>query len=212
MPTSGGPYEVLYRSTQRLWGAPGKLVTEYVESLQQDVLGQRAIDLGAGEGDNAILLAERGYRVDLVEVSPTAVARISSRIAELPASIRERLRVIHGPVGSPAPRAEFMLVVAYGLLHCFADAEHAAEIARYCVNCVAPGGTLILSTLTDEILPDHAHPELEQCYFPSVAAVRTWFGAFERLREERETLDERHGDGPVHRHSVLRAMYRRSSA
>ena len=44
--------------------------------------GGRAVDLGAGDGRNALFLAERGFAVLAVEAAPTGARRIADRLAE----------------------------------------------------------------------------------------------------------------------------------
>src|SRR5690606_39971361 len=61
-----------YRATGLVWGAgPNRFVVEQTEGLAHG----RALDLAAGEGRNAVWLAERGWRVTAVDFSPVAVER-----------------------------------------------------------------------------------------------------------------------------------------
>src|SRR5690606_9077745 len=61
-----------YRATGLVWGAgPNRFVVEQTEGLAPG----RALDLAAGEGRNAVWLAERGWRVTAVDFSPVAVER-----------------------------------------------------------------------------------------------------------------------------------------
>jgi SAM-dependent methyltransferase len=50
--------------------------------------GARALDLGCGPGRNAILLASRGFQVDAIDLSPTAIAWAGERAAEAEVPVR----------------------------------------------------------------------------------------------------------------------------
>lgn len=58
--------------------APSPLLAEFVESLPSG----RALDVATGAGRNALFLAERGYRVDAVDVSEEALAVARERAAD----------------------------------------------------------------------------------------------------------------------------------
>ena len=59
-----------YRGTELLWTAePNRFVAAELQELPPG----RALDLGTGEGRNAVWLAERGWRVTAVDFSPVAL-------------------------------------------------------------------------------------------------------------------------------------------
>jgi len=72
--TEQAAWDQRYSGPDLVWGAgPNRFVTEEVTALAAG----RAIDLGAGEGRNAIWLAERGWQVTAVDFS-AAFARSES--------------------------------------------------------------------------------------------------------------------------------------
>lgn len=98
----------------------------------------RALDLAAGEGRNAVWLAERGWRVTAVDFSTVAAQR-GRRLAD------ERGVTVSWVVADvrsyPLPVAAFdLVVVAY--LH-LPPADLAAALHR-AVSALAPGGTLLV--------------------------------------------------------------------
>jgi SAM-dependent methyltransferase len=67
-----------YAATAMVWDTtPNQFVVEACRKLPPG----RALDLGAGEGRNAIWLAGRGWTVTAVDFASIAVGRISSRAA-----------------------------------------------------------------------------------------------------------------------------------
>jgi SAM-dependent methyltransferase len=96
---------------------------------------RRALDVACGRGRHALLLAERGYRVDAVDFSLVAVRQLTE------AATTRRLAV-HGLVTDvtawPIPRRRYALVVVVSFLE-------RALIPALC-DAVAPGGALLYET------------------------------------------------------------------
>jgi ubiquinone/menaquinone biosynthesis C-methylase UbiE len=71
-------YDLWYRFGTPPW--VGNARPELVEMVQTgDLLPGRAIDLGCGEGDNAIFLAEHGFQVTAVDFAPQPLPRRGPR-------------------------------------------------------------------------------------------------------------------------------------
>ena len=66
-------YELWYRFGTPPW--VGQARSELVELVESGELPGRAIDLGCGEGDNAIFLAQHGFQVTAVDFSPRSTRR-----------------------------------------------------------------------------------------------------------------------------------------
>src|SRR5215208_437768 len=65
-------WEDHYRRRERVWsGRPNPVLVDVVGSLRPGT----ALDLGCGEGGDAIWLARQGWRVTAVDVSATALDR-----------------------------------------------------------------------------------------------------------------------------------------
>lgn len=75
-------YELFYRipfiPISWIFGSPHK-IEKYTELIESGVIPTgRAIDLGCGEGSNAIYLAKRGFEVTGVDFSSTAIKRATA--------------------------------------------------------------------------------------------------------------------------------------
>ena len=124
-----------YADMEQLWsGHPNSTLVAEV----QDLPGGRALDVGCGEGADAIWLAEHGWDVTALDVSRVALDRAAGQ-AELR---RVTVRWLHaGLVAAALPPASFDLVTAQypALLRTEANvAEHALLAA------VAPNGVLLV--------------------------------------------------------------------
>jgi SAM-dependent methyltransferase len=129
-------YEELYRSADALWsGRPNsQLVAEAA-----DLPPGTALDVGSGEGADAIWLAERGWDVLGVDFATTALARAAAHAAA--AGVTDRTRWLQADVTTWIPEEGFDLVSAQ-FLHLPPDPRRAV-FARLAA-AVNPGGTLLI--------------------------------------------------------------------
>ncbi|MDN5918014.1 MAG: class I SAM-dependent methyltransferase [Pseudonocardia sp.] len=128
-------WDMTYADREQLWsgGPNGALVAE-VAGLPPG----RVLDVGCGEGADAVWLAGRGWDVTALEVSGVALARAAGHARDAGVAVRW---VHAGLVEAELPPASFDLVSAqYPALLRTPDA--AAEQAL--LAAVAPGGVLVL--------------------------------------------------------------------
>lgn len=126
-----------YRSRDRLFSgdANGSLVAE-VAPMRPG----RALDVGCGEGGDAVWLAGCGWRVRAVDISPTALER--GRVAAEGAGVAGRIEWVRADWAvAPPPVGVFDLVSAqyFPLLRASGEAGVRALVAS-----VAPGGVLLV--------------------------------------------------------------------
>ncbi|MET7680529.1 class I SAM-dependent methyltransferase [Streptomyces sp. NPDC005423] len=124
-----------YTDRQQLWsGRPNGALVAEVAGLRPG----RALDVGCGEGADAVWLARGGWDVTAVEVSGVALDRAAGHARDAGTTVRW----VHAALTEAAlPQASFDLVSAqYPALLRTPDA--AAE--RALLAAVAPGGVLLL--------------------------------------------------------------------
>jgi SAM-dependent methyltransferase len=125
-----------YRGSELVWKAePNRFVEEELADLKPT---GRAVDAAAGEGRNAIWLAEQGWEVDAVDFSAVALEKAERLAAERGV----RLRTVRADLTVWAPpEGEYDLsLIAY--LHLpWAQMTHVLSQAA---NGVRKGGTLLL--------------------------------------------------------------------
>lgn len=140
-------WERRYEGEQVWSGNPnGSLVAEFGEELGE---GRRALDVGAGEGGDAIWLAEQGWHVTAADLSANALARAAAE-AERRGLALATLQVdanaldafgVERSGGADAPGIGFDLVTAhYSSIPCAGDGRGIANL----VDAVAPGGSLLV--------------------------------------------------------------------
>ncbi len=136
-----------YRTKARLWsGNPNPQLVREAGGLHPG----KALELGCGEGADAIWLAQRGWAVTAVDVSAVALERAHSH--ELAELARESVHASNGEIGSRItwqladltqwqPEASYDLVTSQFL--------HSQELdwripLRTAAAAVKPGGTLLV--------------------------------------------------------------------
>ncbi len=100
----------------------------------------RIIDLGCGQGTQALALARRGYEVTGVDASAELLARFERDLAAEPAEVRARVRVERGLIEDWAERSGVSraeAVLCHGVLMYAADPD---PLLRAVAGLTAPGG------------------------------------------------------------------------
>jgi SAM-dependent methyltransferase len=130
-------WEEHYSAKPRVWsGRVNARLAEVVPRLS----GVRALDLGCGEGADAIWLAENGWEVVAVDVSTTALAR-AAEDAEARGAL-SRIDFQAHDLERTFPEGSYDLVSAQ-FFHTPLEMDRTAVLRR-AVAAVAPGGTLLI--------------------------------------------------------------------
>ncbi|WP_433374056.1 methyltransferase domain-containing protein [Streptosporangium sp. CA-115845] len=132
-------WEQRYRSRDAVWsGRPNPpLVAETV-----DLPPGTALDVGCGEGADALWLAERGWRVTAVDFSTVALRRGADRADTLGAEVAGRLDWVHADLTAWTPEPDSFDLVTAHFMH-LPGPQREALFARLAAS-VAPGGTLLI--------------------------------------------------------------------
>jgi len=196
-----GPYDQLYRASPRLWSdAPGRMVERAARLLSAG----RALDLGCGDGRNALWLEQRGWAVDGVDVSRAAVAGAARRFAAAGHKGRGCLRVADAATAH-FESSQYDLVLVYGLYHCLSD-ERLRQVHANATRALRSGGLLAFSALDDRqpVPPGHTTGRL---WLRSAAELRRLVGELELLTWEEGEIHEEHAPMVgAHRHAVVWAL------
>ncbi|MDT0612529.1 class I SAM-dependent methyltransferase [Streptomyces lancefieldiae] len=130
-------WESRYRDSDRVWsGRPNGLLVREASDLTPGT----ALDLGCGEGADAVWLASRGWRVTGVDISGTALDRAAGHAAE--AGVGDRVAWERHELGRSFPEGSFDLVSAHYLQSPVALDQR--TVLRSAAHAVADGGTLLV--------------------------------------------------------------------
>ncbi|HLV75335.1 MAG TPA: class I SAM-dependent methyltransferase [Vulgatibacteraceae bacterium] len=131
-------WDARYSEHDRVWsGEPNAVLVEEAAGLEPGT----ALDLGCGEGADAVWLARRGWRVTAVDVSGVALER-AARHAEA-AGVGDRIDWQRRDLGTSFPEGTYDLVSA-AFLHSPGEGLPRERILRDAAAAVAPGGVLLV--------------------------------------------------------------------
>jgi SAM-dependent methyltransferase len=126
-----------YASGQLPWdtGQPEPLLVEFVASGA--VTPGPTLEIGAGTGTNAIWMAERGFDVLGVDISPLAVERAHAKIEER--ALRCRFAAWDF-LAAPPPDGPFHFVFDRGCFHVFDEPSERQRFAAQVAAALVRGG------------------------------------------------------------------------
>jgi SAM-dependent methyltransferase len=128
-------WDARYADTELLWSAePNRFVVEQMADLAPG----RALDLAAGEGRNAVWLAENGWAVTAVDFSPVAIDK-GRRLADH-RGVQVDWAVADAVTFQPDEAAFDLTLISY--LHL--PPEELSAVIAGAVAALAPGGVFLL--------------------------------------------------------------------
>jgi SAM-dependent methyltransferase len=151
-------WDARYAESQRIWsGQPNLRLVEQVTGLPPG----RALDVGAGEGADAVWLATQGWEVTALDVSEVALSRVAEHATT--AGVGDRVGTLHHDVMSGAALPGGFDLVSAQYLH--PPVERFAEITGLLGAALRPGGRLLVvghhpDDLATGLRSGHGHPEL----------------------------------------------------
>ena len=132
-------YDLWYRFGTPPWVGPAR--SELVNLVETGVLTPgRAVDLGCGEGDNAIFLAQHGFDVTAVDSAPSALAKARVKASEAEVEVDfivddlTHLRVVTGT---------FDVIVDYGTFDDLSPRNRRSYVEQV-VPLAKPGAKFLL--------------------------------------------------------------------
>jgi SAM-dependent methyltransferase len=158
-----------YRAKQVWSGRPNPHLVSQVSELAPG----RALDVGCGEGGDAIWLADHGWSVTGADVSPVALERAARHAQEAGAAIAERIEWGQSDLFATdaEPFGTFDLVNSQ-YLHMPTDARERA-VSRLAASTVAGGHLLIVAHHPSDLEIPGLRPNLPElfCTAPELAEL-----------------------------------------
>ncbi|MGR4879112.1 SAM-dependent methyltransferase [Streptomyces sp. LARHCF249] len=155
-------WDARYSESDRIWSgrANDVLVREAA-----DLAPGRALDLGCGEGADAVWLARQGWHVTGADISGVALERAARHAEE--AGVGDRVEWQRHDFAESFPAGEFDLVSAC-FLHSYGDFPR-ERILRTAAAAVAPGGVLLIAGHAGG--PSWDPDKLAEIHFPTPEQV-----------------------------------------
>ncbi|MGB8857607.1 MAG: methyltransferase domain-containing protein [Ilumatobacteraceae bacterium] len=167
-----------YRSAPAIWsGNPNP----HLVADAADLTPGAALDIGAGEGADAIWLAEHGWRVTAVDISGVALERARAEADRHGPIVAGRIVWVRADLATWLPPAGEFDLVSIQFMH-LPSAERGPLFQR-CIEAVAPGGTLLIVGHDESDLHTTIRrPALPDLYFHA-EAIATELGAGWKILE-----------------------------
>ncbi|MCV7423741.1 class I SAM-dependent methyltransferase [Mycobacterium yunnanensis] len=181
-------WEAHYEEREHIWSGR---VNAQLPGILAGVTPGRALDLGCGEGGDAVWLAENGWQVTAVDIAETAIGR--AEFAAEARGVRDRITFERHDLSDTFPQGTFDLISAQ-FLHSTVRLER-PQILRTAASAVVPGGLLVVvdhaapPPFSKKVPHDHPFPSPEEVLADLDLATEEW----ERVRVE---VVDRDGTGP----------------
>jgi tellurite methyltransferase len=178
-----------------------RLILARAKTDPDDGRARRALDLGAGEGADAIRLALLGYEVTAVDVSAAATDKISG----FATAVGVGMAVVTADIGEYDPEGQFDVITCNGVLHYIRD--KASIIGRMQAATRAGGLNIVSAWSTYSPVPVchnsvSVYPDDEDGAIKN--AYRSW--DIKLLYFERDKPEASHGGMPSHSHSHIKII------
>ncbi|HEY0003065.1 MAG TPA: class I SAM-dependent methyltransferase [Actinoplanes sp.] len=148
-------WDARYAESDRIWsGNPNVALVAEVAGLTPG----RVLDLGCGEGADAVWLAKQGWQVTAVDISGVALSRAAEHAAEAGVAVDFQQHNLE----QTFPAGEFDLISAQ-FLHFWGEFDR-EKILRKAADAVAPGGLLLIEGHMDHGPFHHGEHEV---HFPT---------------------------------------------
>ena len=181
-------WEQHYGERSRIWSGR---VNVQLAAVVGDLPAGRALDLGCGEGGDAVWLAERGWHVVAVDVSETALSRATDEARAR--GVLDRIDFQQHDLSDSFPDGTFDLASAQ-FLHSTVRLER-PSILRKAARAVAPSGLFVIvdhaapPPFSKKVPHDHPFPSAEEVLAELDLPAAEW----DRVRVE---VVERDGTDP----------------
>jgi SAM-dependent methyltransferase len=209
-------FDEMYRTHDRYWWRepdrhslkpedyPSSLLAQQTLRLLAPHPQGRALDIGAGEGSDAIRLALMGYEVDAVELSTVAAAKIKYFANQTGVKVR----VTVADAQNYTPDGLYDVIICNGVLHYVEDKD--SVISRM-QQATCDGGFNVVSLWSNYTPVPECHEFVPVYGDAEDGVVTSRYKAWpkEFIYFERDKPEAAHSDLPPHRHSHIKFIARK---
>jgi tellurite methyltransferase len=211
-------YDEIYSQSDNVFGEnPEKILTDFAEKIRPK---KKVLDIGAGEGRNALYLAGKGFAVDALEPSAVAARKIAKEIDKKNFEIKI---FDEGFESFNTPQGLYSAVLVFGLIQILRRDEINLLVSK--INSWTEAGGLIFVTAFST--KDSSFNRLKNkwaevgknSFKDSSGNIRTYlepgeildiFNKFQVLfHSEHLGPKHRHGDGGLEQHEMIEFVGRK---
>lgn len=189
--------ERVYRREEYYWGKePNELAKKTLEFVTSDETNLKVIDIGAGEGRDAVFFAEQGFEVYATDISPNGLEK-AERLADEREVDIHILEADANDVEFPEP---IDVVYSTGTLQYIRPNNRQRQFEHFRRN-TTPGGLHVLFAFVD-------HPEIPTPpdwtaneYFYDRSELQEYYAEWNILDAQGITFEDESGGEP-HKHAA----------
>jgi SAM-dependent methyltransferase len=180
---------------------PASLLTQLLLRYAKETQPGRALDLGCGEGADAIRLAKLGWDVEAVELSEVGAEKAARFARE--EGVDMRVHCIDAL--DYVPKGLYNIVICNGVLHYINDK---ARLLDKMASCTTLGGCNVVSLWSDYTPVPEPHRVVPTFPDSETGVVTDFYRSWRRelLYFERAKLEASHADFPAHMHSYIKVI------
>lgn len=166
-------YDSLYASEESLYGS-GKAI-KLVRSLPKYISEGKVLDIGGGEGRNALYLAKRGYEVSVIDISEVGISSLQKVAKQTGLKIGTQVADITKTDFAEEYDAVLMSFVLHHL-----ETDEAIELVKKAQSHTRGAGVHIIATFAGEG-ELYERNELKKCFYPSQKELEELYKGWEIL-------------------------------
>jgi len=170
--------DIYQESDTAVWKTTPHQYTEQAVALHN---GNKALDLGCGEGHDAIYLASNHYQVDAIDISPVALQRMMER-----ADINSRkISPVEQDISTITLQDSYDIIVSYGFLH-FAGKDNYQQYIQHLKDHTHPGGIHAFYTFGD--VGNFHDIGIDEFWFPNQQSLADLYQDWNIIKTEERTI------------------------
>ena len=173
-------------------GKPSRDVVDLADKLPP---GGRVLDLGCGDGRNALFLAERGFDTTAVDISRAGIDKLQAVAADRGVVVQAHVQDMR----EYAFEGPFDLIVSHGCLH-FLERESWGVVLGRVQTSTAAGGYNVISVFTDVVPAPEDLRELMIGLFREGELFGLYSG-WKSLGHGSRIFEDEHPGSPKHEHA-----------
>ena len=198
--------EAVYRQEEYYWGTePSQLAELTMPFLPDDPSGRRAVDIGAGEGRDAVHFAEAGMDVWAVDVSPAGL----EKAVQLATQRGVEIHTVEADANDYDPPKGMDLVFSSGAVQYIRPENRPRQFERF-KAATTPGGINSIFAFVDHPEIPPAPDRTDNEYPFERDELQDYYADWEPLHTEELIFDDDSGGEP-HQHAARMHVARKPS-
>lgn len=182
------------------FGGPSQEIRDITSKLP---IGAQVLDLGCGEGRNALFLAECGFDVTAVDISETGIRKLRALAERRGMAIRSEV----GDMRDYSFSHPFDLIVSHGCLH-LVERESWQDLIHEFKMQTNAGGYNVILVFTDAISPPDDLKDFCLGLFHE-GELFSLYADWQIVLQQSYTLEDQHPGSSPHKHPVNKLVARK---